>query len=532
MQHIWKGDLRNVWDSVQLCCIIENLHYWTLRHFRPWVSSCLDRWYLEFDITGDNTQLREDEASTEPDEDKDNPDSNEDEVNPESSDDDDNTESSDDEDDTESNDDEDDTEASNGKAEMEPSKDEVSTESSKDENRESNKDENSTSGVRKKKPKSGQDNQGRQASREDQAESENDGSGADDETETGERQSDKTERSCKLTSGLKLKNRDFAGDDDRDELGTRGSLKKQSPTPCRKSLPEDRDTTVSSSEISIRASTSPPVRRTPDGRSVKIRLPVAQESTRPSSRSEVDTSGSPNRQGDTTPKSVMERTAGEERVLRSPLSFSSQPESPFGSKQNQSSISGSGGKVRQDNDQNALLESTHGRTALSFESEPRSEQDQKGIPGSTTNQGFDHLWESQRPTSLGFTSKSDQDQTSVFSTDETQDWRSAFVPRLNKGQDTHSKSTRDKKPLSWEFDPKGIVGSTSKQMSTSTWGFTSKSSPGQTSDFSTGPKQDPNAMFGSESKPGQNAHSEPAQDQPPHLFGAKSESEQDQKASL
>ena len=44
MQCIWKGDLRNTWDAVQLCRIVENLHYWIVRHFRPWVSSCLDSW--------------------------------------------------------------------------------------------------------------------------------------------------------------------------------------------------------------------------------------------------------------------------------------------------------------------------------------------------------------------------------------------------------------------------------------------------------------------------------------------------------
>ncbi|KAF4627193.1 hypothetical protein G7Y89_g10961 [Cudoniella acicularis] len=41
---IAKGDLLSVWDTVQLCRIIENVHYWTARHFRPWVSSCISRW--------------------------------------------------------------------------------------------------------------------------------------------------------------------------------------------------------------------------------------------------------------------------------------------------------------------------------------------------------------------------------------------------------------------------------------------------------------------------------------------------------
>ncbi|MCJ1433541.1 hypothetical protein MMC27_002904 [Xylographa pallens] len=45
MQCIWEGDIRRNLDTVQLCCIIENLQFWILKHFRPWVSSCLDRWY-------------------------------------------------------------------------------------------------------------------------------------------------------------------------------------------------------------------------------------------------------------------------------------------------------------------------------------------------------------------------------------------------------------------------------------------------------------------------------------------------------
>ena len=45
MQCIWEGDIRRNLDTVQLCCIIENLQFWIVKHFRPWVSSCLDRWY-------------------------------------------------------------------------------------------------------------------------------------------------------------------------------------------------------------------------------------------------------------------------------------------------------------------------------------------------------------------------------------------------------------------------------------------------------------------------------------------------------
>lgn len=44
MHCIWEGDLRRIWDTVRLCRIIENFHYWTVTHYRAWVSSCLSRW--------------------------------------------------------------------------------------------------------------------------------------------------------------------------------------------------------------------------------------------------------------------------------------------------------------------------------------------------------------------------------------------------------------------------------------------------------------------------------------------------------
>jgi hypothetical protein len=50
MKCIWKGDLQEVWDNVQLCRIIENLQYWIVRHFRPWISSCIDRWRVEAEL--------------------------------------------------------------------------------------------------------------------------------------------------------------------------------------------------------------------------------------------------------------------------------------------------------------------------------------------------------------------------------------------------------------------------------------------------------------------------------------------------
>lgn len=46
MKCIWEGNLFQVWDVVQLCRIIDNIHYWMINHFRPWVSKCLDAWRL------------------------------------------------------------------------------------------------------------------------------------------------------------------------------------------------------------------------------------------------------------------------------------------------------------------------------------------------------------------------------------------------------------------------------------------------------------------------------------------------------
>jgi hypothetical protein len=50
MKCIWEGDLRVTWDVIQLRRIIDNLEYWILRHFRPWVSNCLARWELVHDV--------------------------------------------------------------------------------------------------------------------------------------------------------------------------------------------------------------------------------------------------------------------------------------------------------------------------------------------------------------------------------------------------------------------------------------------------------------------------------------------------
>ncbi|CZR54222.1 uncharacterized protein PAC_04105 [Phialocephala subalpina] len=57
MHCIWEGDLRKIWDTVRLCRIIENLHYWTVTHYRVWVSSCLSRWRCELSAIAERSIL-------------------------------------------------------------------------------------------------------------------------------------------------------------------------------------------------------------------------------------------------------------------------------------------------------------------------------------------------------------------------------------------------------------------------------------------------------------------------------------------
>ena len=47
IQCIWDGDIRDPWDSLQLCCILDNLQLWYDEVYKPWVSGCLDLWHAE-----------------------------------------------------------------------------------------------------------------------------------------------------------------------------------------------------------------------------------------------------------------------------------------------------------------------------------------------------------------------------------------------------------------------------------------------------------------------------------------------------
>ncbi|MCJ1326878.1 hypothetical protein MMC10_003544 [Thelotrema lepadinum] len=49
MRCIWQGSLTNVIDNIQLCVIIERLHFWALNHLRPWLSGCIDQWRILID---------------------------------------------------------------------------------------------------------------------------------------------------------------------------------------------------------------------------------------------------------------------------------------------------------------------------------------------------------------------------------------------------------------------------------------------------------------------------------------------------
>ena len=44
MRCIWRGNIKRLWDAVQLCCIIDHLEHWFIQVYRPWVSGCLDQW--------------------------------------------------------------------------------------------------------------------------------------------------------------------------------------------------------------------------------------------------------------------------------------------------------------------------------------------------------------------------------------------------------------------------------------------------------------------------------------------------------
>lgn len=45
MSCIWSGNVENVLHAVQLRRIVDQLTYWALRVFKPWVTECLEYWY-------------------------------------------------------------------------------------------------------------------------------------------------------------------------------------------------------------------------------------------------------------------------------------------------------------------------------------------------------------------------------------------------------------------------------------------------------------------------------------------------------
>ena len=45
MSCIWNGNLRNMLHAIELRRIVDQLMFWALRIFKPWVTNCLDQWY-------------------------------------------------------------------------------------------------------------------------------------------------------------------------------------------------------------------------------------------------------------------------------------------------------------------------------------------------------------------------------------------------------------------------------------------------------------------------------------------------------
>lgn len=45
MSCIWSGNVEHILHAVQLRRIIDQLTFWALRIFKPWVTECLKHWY-------------------------------------------------------------------------------------------------------------------------------------------------------------------------------------------------------------------------------------------------------------------------------------------------------------------------------------------------------------------------------------------------------------------------------------------------------------------------------------------------------
>ncbi|OCL08608.1 hypothetical protein AOQ84DRAFT_406454, partial [Glonium stellatum] len=85
MDCIWKGSLERMTDALQLCEVIDNLYFWALNFFRPWVSSCLDRWRYETNMNGTNNIIEESDEEESNEEDYSEEDYNEEDYNEEES---------------------------------------------------------------------------------------------------------------------------------------------------------------------------------------------------------------------------------------------------------------------------------------------------------------------------------------------------------------------------------------------------------------------------------------------------------------
>ena len=47
MSCIWSGNIEHILHAVQLRRIADQLLFWVLRIFKPWVTECLEHWFRE-----------------------------------------------------------------------------------------------------------------------------------------------------------------------------------------------------------------------------------------------------------------------------------------------------------------------------------------------------------------------------------------------------------------------------------------------------------------------------------------------------
>ena len=63
MACIWSGNVEHILYSLQLRRIVDQLMYWALSIFKPWVTECLEHWYAE--ETEDESEERSDDDTEE-----------------------------------------------------------------------------------------------------------------------------------------------------------------------------------------------------------------------------------------------------------------------------------------------------------------------------------------------------------------------------------------------------------------------------------------------------------------------------------